>query len=98
MGIENEVNATLVSVVNQNETAENTTMEPEGLSHQFIYSVYARGISGVFVWAALILTCVQVGTFPTHHLNILMLPQSVCRPYMYYRQYSFFIYFFKLWI
>ena len=41
---------------------ENATMPPEveGLSHQFIYSVYAQGISGVFVWAALILTCVQV--------------------------------------
>ena len=60
-----EAPATGQSVALLNGTAEeteNATMPPEveGLSHQFIYSVYAQGISGVFVWAALILTCVQV--------------------------------------
>lgn len=44
-----------------NETAENTTMPlEESLSHQFIGSVYAQGISGVFVWTALIVTSFQV--------------------------------------
>ena len=49
------------SAVFQNETPGNATMPAsEGLSHQFIYSVYALIVSGIFVWAALILTSVQV--------------------------------------
>ena len=49
------------SAVSRNETLGNAT-SMEGLSHQFIYSVYAQAVSGVFVWIALILTCVQVYT------------------------------------
>ena len=60
-----EAEPTRESGVPRNETPANATME-EGLSHQFIYSIYAQGVSGVFVWVALILTCVQVHTH-THH-------------------------------
>ena len=42
-----------------NGTVENVTMT-ERLSHQFIYSIYARGVSGIFVWTALIVTSFQV--------------------------------------
>lgn len=48
------------NVVAPNETADNATMPPERLSHLFIYSVYAQTTSGIFVWAAIILTCIQV--------------------------------------
>lgn len=47
------------SVALLNGTVENVTMT-ERLSHQFIYSVYARGVSGIFVWTALIVTSFQV--------------------------------------
>ena len=52
------------SVALLNKTTENETMP---LSHQFIYSVYAQGTSGVFVWTALILTCFQV-LYPTRRV------------------------------
>lgn len=48
-----------------NETAENATMPPERLSHLFIYSVYAQTVSGLFVWAAIIITCMQVCMYIT---------------------------------
>lgn len=48
------------NVAAPNETADNATMPPERLSHLFIYSVYAQTTSGIFVWAAIILTCIQV--------------------------------------
>ena len=54
-----EVSVALENVT-ANATAENATAMP--LSHQFIYSVYAQGTSGVFVWAALLFTCFQVHT------------------------------------
>lgn len=51
------------NVVGLNETADNATMPPERLSHLFIYSVYAQATSGLFVWAAIILTSIQVYTY-----------------------------------
>ena len=47
------------SVAFQNGTTENATMA-ESVAYQFIHSVYALGISGIFVWSALILACFQV--------------------------------------
>ena len=55
-----EETVALENVTAENATAENATAMP--LTHQFIYSVYAQGTSGVFVWAALIFTCFQVHT------------------------------------
>lgn len=55
------------SVTLQNETAENATMLiSEGIVDQFIHSVYAVGISGIFVWTALILTSFQVSVTCVH--------------------------------
>ena len=48
-----------VSGTNVTEEAENVTMT---LSRLFIYSVYAQGTSGIFVWTALLVTCFQVKT------------------------------------
>ena len=56
-----EESVALQNVTEANATDENATAMP--LSHQFIYSAYAQGTSGVFVWAALIFTCFQVHTY-----------------------------------
>ena len=66
-----EAEPTRESGVPRNETPANATME--GLSHQFIYSIYAQGVSGVFVWVALILTCVQVHTHTHTHTPLSMM-------------------------
>ena len=62
------------SVVFQNETPWNATIPAmsEGLSHQFIYSVYAQIVSGFFVWIALILTCLQVRSsfYVSHYCTV----------------------------
>ena len=58
------------SAVLLNGTPGNVTLPAmsEGLSHQFIYSVYAQIVSGLFVWAALILTCIQVSLYDKYEL------------------------------
>lgn len=43
----------------------NLSNETIGMEDDFIYSIYAKGISGVFAWSALFLTCFQV----THTLS-----------------------------
>lgn len=62
-----EVPTSAETVSLQNGTTENVTMS-EGLAAQFIHSVYAVAISGVFVWSALILTCFQVGVMYKYHM------------------------------
>ena len=62
------------SVVFQNETPWNATIPAmsEGLSHQFIYSIYAQIVSGFFVWIAFILTCLQVRSsfYVSHYCTV----------------------------
>ena len=49
----------------------NDTMDVDG---NFIYSPYAKGISGVFAWTALILACFQVNyLLITSYLDICFL-------------------------
>ncbi|CAI8051357.1 Transmembrane protein 184B [Geodia barretti] len=62
------------SVVFQNETPWNATIPAmsEGLSHQFIYSIYAQIVSGFFVWIAFILTCLQI----FQHLRYYTVPEQ----------------------
>lgn len=51
------------------EVGENITMT---LSRQFIYSVYALGTSGIFVWTALLVTCFQI----FQHLRYYTVPEE----------------------